>query len=76
MNSAHREVAQLMTEVGEKGTSSDMIEAVSKKTGEIIAQLKSLAGNGALSEEILNEKVANESSRNWLIRLSYSEGLI
>ena len=76
MNSAHKEVAQIMSEVGENGSSSDMIEAISKKTGEIIAQLKSLSSNDILSEELLNEKVANESSRNWLLRLSYSEGLI
>ena len=65
-----------MAEVAETGNSSDIVGAISKKTGEIIAQLKSLAGTGSLSEELLNEKVSNVSSRNWLLRLSYSEGLI
>ena len=59
------------------GNSLDLIEAISKKTIEIITQLKSLANDGSpLDEETLTHKVANESSRNWLIRLSYSEGLI
>ena len=74
MNSAHKDMVKLIDEVCETGGAQELIETVAKKTGQIIDQLKSLGS--PLSEATLTEKVSNESSRSWLIRLAYSEKLI
>lgn len=54
LNSAHKEMATLLEETAANGSSEDVLQAVSKKTAQIISQLKSLADEGTqLTEEIL-----------------------
>ena len=74
MNSAHKEMASLVAEVCESGSNEEIIHCIATKTTQIIDQLKSLGS--PLSEEILIEKVSNDSSRSWLLRLAFSENLI
>jgi hypothetical protein len=78
MNVAHRELATLVTESLENGGSNeDIIRVISQKTNQIIAQLSSLGGEGLkLSEEVLKERISNESTRQWLLKVAISESLL
>ena len=81
MCAAHREVAAIMNELAESGSSSsssaDMIEAVGKKTADILSSLRAIGGEaGKLSEAAINARVTNEASQQWLLRLAGAEGLV
>ena len=74
MNVAHKEMAALITTAAVTGSSDDLALTISKKTEQILTQLKSLGA--PLTEELLRSQVTNEVSQQWLLRLALSEGLI
>lgn len=82
MCSIHKDMAQLVaTAAGDvatrKGsTDNEILKQITAKTSTIISNLKSLAINGKLNEDIINEHVSNVSSQQWLVRLATAEGLI
>jgi len=82
MCSIHKEVAQLVaTTAGDistrkEKTDSEILKTLTQKTTTIISNLKELSINGKLNEDIINEKVSNASTQQWLVRLATAEGLI
>jgi hypothetical protein len=78
MCSVHKETIALIDEVASQGgTSEDITKAIARKTASIISQLRSIVPEGGkLTESIIREKVSNEATMRWLVRLSSAEGIL
>lgn len=82
MCSVHKEVSQLVaTAAGELSTRKastdiEILKTLTQKTATIISNLKGLAVNTKLNEDIINENISNAAVQQWLVRLATAEGLM
>jgi hypothetical protein len=81
MNSIHRDMASVFTELESNPDQSDqdLLKAVALKTDKILNHLKAIAEDsegGRLTEQAINENIPNENTQQWLYRVAIAEGML
>ena len=54
----------------------EILKTLTQKTATIISNLKGLAVDTKLNEDIINENVSNPAAQQWLVRLATAESMI